>query len=118
MARWTYVNGELIPATGPPGPGLVWRGEWESTNTYIRHDIVHYEGDTYIAIEGNTDEPPLTGDATPVESPSWDLFVAGGTGGGGTIGDEDSILLRSPDESIWRITVADDGALSTEEVIE
>lgn len=39
-------------------------------------------------------------------------------GGGGAIGDEDSILLRSPDETIWRITVADDGSLTTEEVID
>jgi len=115
MARWMYVEDELRPVTGPPGPGLLWRGNWSSSAEYKRYDIVHYAGNTYIAVEPNTNSEPLLDGATP--NPDWDVFLEGGTGGG-TIGDEDSIYLKSEDETVWKITVGDDGTLTTEEVVD
>jgi hypothetical protein len=55
-----------------------WRGEWSSGSNYAPYDLVEYNGSTYICT--NT----VTGGTTaPDTSADWDVFVEGGTGGGG-----------------------------------
>jgi len=115
MARWIYVNGDLRPVTGPPGPGLLWRGSWSDSVEYQIYDIVHHDGNTFIAVNQNLNSEPVEG-ATP--NPDWDIFLQGGAGGGGASGDEDSVYIKSTDETLWRIFINDDGVLETEEVVE
>lgn len=55
-----------------------WRGAWSSGSNYAPYDLVEYNGSTYICTS------TITGGTTaPDASADWDVFVEGGTGGGG-----------------------------------
>ena len=76
-------------ATGPQGPagtvgpeGIRWLGAWASGTAYLEDDAVSHDGDSYIAVAGNTNDPP--------PSANWSLMAAEGapgpTGPGGAVG--------------------------------
>lgn len=56
---------------GPPGPtGLNWRGPWIAATTYLRNDVVQYNGSSYVCTQsGNIGHPPQSG--------SWRLGPTG-----------------------------------------
>lgn len=67
-------------ATGAKGPkGLVWRGAWNSSTSYVVDDAVTLNGTSYIAIANNSNDSP--------PSANWQVVSAkGDTGAGGATG--------------------------------
>ncbi len=65
---------------GPQGPkGLVWRGVWGVSETYLPDEVVEHAGSTYVAIAVSTGVAPLSGD--------WQLLaVRGLDGSAGAVG--------------------------------
>lgn len=62
--------------TGPQGPpGMVWKGNWNSSAPYVTYDGVLYNGTSYIAVANNTNDPP--------PSASWNVLAQKGTDGAG-----------------------------------
>lgn len=58
---------------GPMGlPGLVWRGAWRSTTTYAAHDVVSWDGSSWVA-RSETKARPGSG--------PWDLVAKAGEDG-------------------------------------
>lgn len=41
---------------GPPG--LVWKGAWDDTVSYVANDAVEYQGSAYVALAPSTNVPP------------------------------------------------------------
>ena len=83
-----------VGVVGPEGPrgvsGVVWRGNWNATVSYKVHDTVSFLGSSFIAVEPNLNDPPL--------SPSWLILAAHGVAGPqgpqgppGKIGPDDGI---------------------------
>jgi hypothetical protein len=69
------------------GPGLVWRGEWESMpgNGYYLGDLVSYEGGVYRSKNTSTPDsnPPINGpmQMNPGQiGQKWEIFAAPGEG--------------------------------------
>lgn len=75
------IQGEPGPQgeQGPVGPTAVAnvnaRGEYISTTTYVRNDLVNYQGDAYICIVNTS-----TG-VVPTNTTNWQLFVSQGAQG-------------------------------------
>ncbi len=70
--------------TGPEGNGLLWRGEWVSTQLYARKDVVQYLGSAYV----KTSDGEHIG-FYPTNTSHWDLVAqskAGATGPKGPVG--------------------------------
>lgn len=61
-------------STGPPGPQTTinWKGNWNSTATYLINDGVTYNGSSYASKTGNNPGPP---DVNPND---WQLIAAKG----------------------------------------
>jgi hypothetical protein len=68
-----------VGATGATGsPGLVWKGVWDSTTTYLPSDVVFYDGSAYVTMNETHATPP---------SDPWSLVAAkGATGATGATG--------------------------------
>jgi hypothetical protein len=49
-----------------------WKGDWSSSASYTRDDVVHYQGQAYVCKLANTNSTPTVGSA------DWDLLAAGG----------------------------------------
>ncbi len=63
-------EGEIGPA------GVVWKGEWDSSDEYDEFDIVHHDGSVWISLEDeNTDQEPGSFPA------AWALFASQGSQG-------------------------------------
>ena len=61
-------------STGPRGlPGLVWRGEYSASASYLIDDVVSFQGSAYVAI--------LPGSDTDPPSSHWELLSAKGDNG-------------------------------------
>jgi len=61
--------------SGLSGIGLIWEGAWSSVTNYQINDIVSSGGNSYIALNNNSD-------AAPSESPSsWALIAGSGLSG-------------------------------------
>ena len=58
--------------TGDDGEGFVYLGEWQENVTYVKNDIVSYEGSTYIFPGVEYFE------AVPTDSNVWSLFTSKG----------------------------------------
>lgn len=71
--------GSNTSSTGRPGPkgdpGFLWRGAWSSIIVYNTGDAVQYQGSSYVAIEGSTNQNPA---ANPSK---WNLIALKGTDG-------------------------------------
>src|SRR5438876_11157422 len=39
-------------------PGLVWRGQWKDSASYVINDAVQYLGSAYVAIAASQNVPP------------------------------------------------------------
>lgn len=78
----TGATGPVGP-TGPqgvPGPTVVWRGNWNSAATYNANDGVSYNGNSYVAVATNTNQPPN------VNPTLWQLIAQGSVGPQGPAG--------------------------------
>ncbi|MBY5581862.1 phage tail fiber protein [Rhizobium leguminosarum] len=64
-------------ATGPEGAGLVWRGTWSAAETYVRKDVVYWNGSSYVmtSVTDSIDEEP------PVATTKWMLVAKQGIAG-------------------------------------
>jgi hypothetical protein len=85
-------------ATGPPG--LTWRGTWDPATAYVVNDAVTYQGTSYVAILGSTNNNPAssptkwsvlaqqgsTGATGPTGATGADSTVPGPTGATGATG--------------------------------
>jgi Collagen triple helix repeat (20 copies) len=58
--------------SGPPG--LVWKGAWEGTVSYVTSNAVEYQGSAYVAIAQSTNVPPP-------DPASWNLLAKQGSDG-------------------------------------
>lgn len=73
-------------ATGPEGAGLVWRGTWSGAETYVRKDVVYWNGSSYVmtSVTDSVNEEP------PIATTKWALVakqgIAGPTGAIGPTG--------------------------------
>jgi hypothetical protein len=64
-------------ATGPEGSGMTWQGTWGPTVTYVRKDVVYWNGQSYYM---NSTTPSLNEDPS-VFTLKWSLVAAKGTTG-------------------------------------
>lgn len=73
----------LVPATGPTGPsgpagmpgfGVMWRGIWNSSVSYDRHDGVYHNGNSWISNVATTG-------TEPGNDPAWDIWIEKGEEG-------------------------------------
>lgn len=79
--RFLCENGNwVVPptSTGPRGTSMRYKGEWNSSTEYVTNneyiDLVTYEGELYICIATNTNQP--------VQNPNyWDLAASKGEKG-------------------------------------
>jgi hypothetical protein len=64
-------------ATGPEGSGLVWKGTWSSAVTYVRKDVVYWNGSSYVmtSVTNSLNEDPA------VTTAKWSLVAKQGTAG-------------------------------------
>jgi len=63
-------------ATGPQGgPGLAARGAWSAATAYLANDVVTFEGSTWRAVAGGTNQQPS---ATPA---AWEVLASKGDAG-------------------------------------
>lgn len=77
------LTGEQGPF-GLDGEGFAWKGDYASSTTYERNDVVHHQGSAWVAVEDDPASDPETGNG-------WELFARGfdepddngDTGGGG-----------------------------------
>jgi hypothetical protein len=66
----------VISGSGGGGSAQInWEGAWDPATAYQIDDIVEYNGSSYIAIQGSTNETPA------VPSAYWDLVAAKGDTG-------------------------------------
>ena len=61
--------------SGLSGIGLIWEGTWNSGAQYLINDIVYYNGNSYIAVEGSININP-SGDQS-----AWVLLAQSGASG-------------------------------------
>ncbi len=65
-------------ATGPQGTvGDSFQGAWDSATTYAADDIVTYQGETWLALQGSTN-------SAPAENATWTKLAAKGADGSGS----------------------------------
>lgn len=57
-------------------PGLVWRGDYDSTAIYVVNDVVGFDGGSYVAILPSVGVPVTNGD-------HWDVLARRGVDGSG-----------------------------------
>ena len=70
---------------GRQGDGFAWQGEWDDTPTYAIRDVVHHEGNAWVATQVNTNSEPTD------TSTDWNEFASGGEDGArGSAGDDGS----------------------------
>lgn len=73
----TGPQGPQGPAgtNGADGVGFTYLGNWTSGNSYVRNDVVYYEGSSYVckvtSIASSTTSPDT-------DSASWDIIAQGG----------------------------------------
>jgi hypothetical protein len=79
---------------GSVGPaGIEWRGAWDDTTAYVEDDAVELDGTAYIALAGNTNDPP--------PSANWsELATKGDTGPVGATGPTGPIGATGPQGSV------------------
>lgn len=62
---------------GPQGPpGIVWRGAWSASTTYVVNDAVSWGGSTYISLAAHTNDAPPDGDTA-----NWGPLAQAGASG-------------------------------------
>jgi hypothetical protein len=54
---------------------LAWKGPWQSSVSYGRHDLVEFGGSVYVCIVDSA------GTSTPIDPTRWQLFAAKGANG-------------------------------------
>ncbi len=65
-------NGSAVK--GARGRGVHWTGPFSATRHYSQDELVEFDGNVYIAVVSHTSTAPPSGE--------WNLFTAGGSGGG------------------------------------
>jgi len=95
--------------TGPSGD-LNWTGSYDNSTTYNIHDVVEYNGSSYVCITNGTN-----GDTPP--SANWELVAQKGNDGAGatlTIQEEGTSITNTPHGTLnfigAEITASDAGA--------
>jgi len=85
---------------GPIGPaGLTWKGIWSATGTYVKDDVVGFNGASYFCLA-----PVSNSSTTPTSDPTkWALLASqgatgpqGATGSAGATGPQGPIGLTGP----------------------
>lgn len=75
---WELIAAQGDPGPpGPPGAGMTWRGAWEGASVYAVGDAVSYNGESWLCIQANTNQPPA-------EDGYWDRIAAKGFDGQGS----------------------------------
>lgn len=64
-----------VGTQGPAGVGFNWRGEWDSSTTYVENDVVEYNGSSFIATQQNTNSTPVVDNSNS----DWDLWAKSGS---------------------------------------
>ena len=64
---------------GEAGQGFNYRGEYDSATAYNPHDLVHYQGSSYICLIATTGRTPQA--AVAGQTNYWDRFAVAGTQG-------------------------------------
>jgi hypothetical protein len=83
-------------AAGPPGPaGVVWKGNWSSSTSYVANDAVLYQGTSWRALQSHTNQ-------TPVAGAYWAVLAQKGADGGLSDGDKGDISVTSSG-SVWTV---------------
>jgi hypothetical protein len=55
-----------------------WKGTWSGTTPYVRDDIVHYGGKSYVCFVTHTASTTFLADLTAT-TPCWVLMFDGGS---------------------------------------
>jgi hypothetical protein len=72
---------------GPQGPkGLNWRGEWNSSHSYVSNDGASFNGSSWIAMRANTNIPPAEGQDWTILAKKGETGLQGAQGPQGNIG--------------------------------
>lgn len=72
---------------GQTGPGLVFRGAWETGLLYAHYDVVTNDGKTYVSIADHTSSSTTTPESGINWTTYWTVIAKdGGTGETGAIG--------------------------------
>jgi hypothetical protein len=94
----------FISALGNDAKGFVWKGTWNSRESYYPYDVVQYETGSYVSLTANSNTPPAT------SSEDWDLLATGTAGPPGPPGTGVSIkgtVASSADLPLVGNTVGD-----------
>ena len=73
-----------VPGVRGADGDITWQGTWSSSTTYTQNNAIHYNGSSYVALQGNSNVRPDT------DSTVWSLMVqkgdTGDTGATGAVG--------------------------------
>jgi len=78
-----------VGPVGPEGSGMNWKGTWSSTVTYVRKDVVFWNGSSYYMTSTTNslnEDPSLTTTKWSLVAKKGDAGAAGATGAQGPTG--------------------------------
>jgi len=87
---------------------LIWKGAWNSQNTYIKDNLVQYQGNTYIALQNNQNITPAN-----TNNVHWALLASKGDPNGFFGRDVDSTVIFAPGFKKIRLLQQDPWAPAT-----
>ena len=81
-----------------------WQGAWATSTEYVKDDVVHHNGNSYVAILNHTASGSF---ATDLAADKWDLMVSGSSGASPT--DQEGDLIYRGASADERLPIGSEG---------
>ena len=90
----------ILSVAGEKGePGIVWKGEYNSSHGYLIGDAVEYVGSSYVCVENNGGSEPSVSPSEASQT-AWQLLASAGKNG------NDYVLTNSDKNIIVNAVIA------------
>lgn len=98
---------------GDRGIGLTWKKDYSSTTSYLKDDVVNYNGSSYIAIRDNIGSTPV-GDVSDL---NWNIAARKGNDGTGTLVRYRDVFDATENQTVFTLTNSYDQHLNRIDVV-